>query len=421
MRSGFIAATLLLLTSCGSPAGSQDGNENRPTADRSGSSQVQGSNREHLSEWAVSQSTSGIDGDVLIATKMMQFRDRRTFFQAVVTCKVDARDAAISIISIVGDQQSPDPERSLFVAEVDEFRAGMHERAGLSMQMLGMELNPYVPVGRAKLGTGEVIPLASAFNIHSQSGNLLVLNTDFAISKAVPESSLFSDADPQSRPRRDEINSTAAQIHLLPIVAEVNNGAGTFEILIDSSNELRQVLAACGGEEDLLDESYHQRIAADAVEKQEALEAENERKRVAAQEKRDRDQQLCDMTGGRSCPGESTFKVAPTSTQSEPSRVGASSTADTAGYVDQDSFNMNLPNYPAEALKAGIEGVAIVEVEVSAEGEVLSVRIERSSRNRMLDNAALEAARRWKFHPSTRGGQPITSKVRVPVTFSLSE
>jgi TonB family protein len=38
---------------------------------------------------------------------------------------------------------------------------------------------------------------------------------------------------------------------------------------------------------------------------------------------------------------------------------------------------------------------------------------------RELDRAAVEAVRRWRFAPATRGGQPVEGSVQVPITFNL--
>ena len=38
---------------------------------------------------------------------------------------------------------------------------------------------------------------------------------------------------------------------------------------------------------------------------------------------------------------------------------------------------------------------------------------------RILDNSALEAVRKWKFHPATIGGVKVSSTVKVPVRFTL--
>jgi protein TonB len=87
--------------------------------------------------------------------------------------------------------------------------------------------------------------------------------------------------------------------------------------------------------------------------------------------------------------------------------------------VDISSRAMNPPQYPPSALRAGIEGTVILVVDVDANGNVTGVSVEKSSRNRDLDRAAMQAARRWKFSPSIVNGQPAAGRVRVPVDFNL--
>ena len=55
----------------------------------------------------------------------------------------------------------------------------------------------------------------------------------------------------------------------------------------------------------------------------------------------------------------------------------------------------------------------------STPGNVLNVAVEKSSRNRDLDRAAMDAARKWRFNPAVKNGQPVR-QVRVPVDFKLS-
>ncbi len=57
--------------------------------------------------------------------------------------------------------------------------------------------------------------------------------------------------------------------------------------------------------------------------------------------------------------------------------------------------------------------------DVDATGNVTNVSVEKSSRNRDLDRAAMEAARKWRFNPSTVNGQKAAGRVRVPVNFTL--
>ncbi|HEX7679615.1 MAG TPA: TonB family protein [Thermoanaerobaculia bacterium] len=62
------------------------------------------------------------------------------------------------------------------------------------------------------------------------------------------------------------------------------------------------------------------------------------------------------------------------------------------------------PEFPPVALKARIRGVVSVEVVVSESGDVLCTRNTRLPFG--LDQAAVEAARRWKFRPFIVNGHP---------------
>jgi protein TonB len=78
-----------------------------------------------------------------------------------------------------------------------------------------------------------------------------------------------------------------------------------------------------------------------------------------------------------------------------------------------------MPSYPALARRRGIEGKVVLDVLVSAEGQALSVEIARSSGFSLLDEAARETIRRWRFRPAMRGGEAIEARATVPVQFSL--
>ncbi|WP_157722838.1 energy transducer TonB, partial [Stenotrophomonas pictorum] len=88
--------------------------------------------------------------------------------------------------------------------------------------------------------------------------------------------------------------------------------------------------------------------------------------------------------------------------------------------VDISFKNMNPPRYPPAAFRAGIQGEVILIIDVDANGNVTNVSVEKSSRNRDLDRAAMEAARKWKFNPAQSGGAKAAGRVRVPVNFALS-
>jgi len=57
---------------------------------------------------------------------------------------------------------------------------------------------------------------------------------------------------------------------------------------------------------------------------------------------------------------------------------------------------------------------------VSADGVATQVELERSSGSSMLDAAARETVKSWRFSPARRAGDPIAAWVIVPVVFRLT-
>ncbi len=79
------------------------------------------------------------------------------------------------------------------------------------------------------------------------------------------------------------------------------------------------------------------------------------------------------------------------------------------------------PDYPPEAKRLRQQGVVLLKVEVGADGRAGGVSLERSSGFPLLDQAAIQAVKRWTFEPATVAGLPAASAVDVPIRFSLSE
>ncbi len=77
------------------------------------------------------------------------------------------------------------------------------------------------------------------------------------------------------------------------------------------------------------------------------------------------------------------------------------------------------PAYPRLARRRGWQGEVLLQVRVGSSGKVLTARVERSTGYPVLDRAALEAVRDWRFRPARRGLLPVESEVRVPVRFRL--
>ena len=76
------------------------------------------------------------------------------------------------------------------------------------------------------------------------------------------------------------------------------------------------------------------------------------------------------------------------------------------------------PRYPPASLRRGESGTVLVEARVDASGAVSSVSVANGSGSRLLDRAAMDAVRRWRFEPARSNGQPVAATVRVPIQFS---
>lgn len=77
------------------------------------------------------------------------------------------------------------------------------------------------------------------------------------------------------------------------------------------------------------------------------------------------------------------------------------------------------PGYPRQARRNGWEGRVILVANVTKEGAVSAIRVEQSCGHPILDEAALEAIRQWRFEPALMFGAPVDSTLEIPVVFQL--
>lgn len=103
-----------------------------------------------------------------------------------------------------------------------------------------------------------------------------------------------------------------------------------------------------------------------------------------------------------------------------PDPGGATAASSPPGVEASPAYAENpAPVYPRIARRRGLEGEVWLRVRVSPEGGVFSVEVERSSGHPVLDGAAVEAVRKWRFHPARAGEVPVEGVVRVPIRFEL--
>ncbi|MBL8469369.1 energy transducer TonB [Methyloversatilis discipulorum] len=79
------------------------------------------------------------------------------------------------------------------------------------------------------------------------------------------------------------------------------------------------------------------------------------------------------------------------------------------------------PAYPPMSKRLGEAGRVMLRVTVDANGLPTNVEISKSSGFSRLDDAALEAVRKWKFVPARRGDEAISGgQAFVPIDFGLN-
>lgn len=77
------------------------------------------------------------------------------------------------------------------------------------------------------------------------------------------------------------------------------------------------------------------------------------------------------------------------------------------------------PTYPERARRAGVEGLATVRVRLDPAGTIVAVELAVPSGSRLLDEAALAAARASRFAPATRGQVRVSSEALATYRFEL--
>jgi len=76
------------------------------------------------------------------------------------------------------------------------------------------------------------------------------------------------------------------------------------------------------------------------------------------------------------------------------------------------------PQYTDAARKAKVSGTLVLSLTVMADGSVRDLRIERSLRPD-LDEQALNTVGTWRFQPGTKDGTPVAVRLNVEVSFNL--
>jgi TonB family protein len=79
--------------------------------------------------------------------------------------------------------------------------------------------------------------------------------------------------------------------------------------------------------------------------------------------------------------------------------------------------SMVPPRYPAEAASQGVGGKVNLVIDVDAQGHPADIEVESAEPAGVFDQAAVDAARNWRFEPKIENGKPVASRIRVPLEF----
>ncbi len=75
------------------------------------------------------------------------------------------------------------------------------------------------------------------------------------------------------------------------------------------------------------------------------------------------------------------------------------------------------PVYPLLARQTRVQGVVVMEAVISREGLIESLRVVTG--HPLLNQAALDAVRQWRYRPTMLNGEPVEVITMVTVTFTL--
>jgi len=76
-------------------------------------------------------------------------------------------------------------------------------------------------------------------------------------------------------------------------------------------------------------------------------------------------------------------------------------------------------DYPIRAAREGLQGEVLVRVFISETGDVETVEVLKG--DPILAEAAVAAAKKWKFKPFIRGGKPIKIATKMPFDFAFDD
>jgi protein TonB len=87
--------------------------------------------------------------------------------------------------------------------------------------------------------------------------------------------------------------------------------------------------------------------------------------------------------------------------------------------ADAGQISNPAPAYPSLSRRLREEGLVVLEILIRADGSVGEIKLKASSSFKRLDEAAINAVKRWRYQPATQGGQAIDFWYEQPLEFNL--
>lgn len=89
--------------------------------------------------------------------------------------------------------------------------------------------------------------------------------------------------------------------------------------------------------------------------------------------------------------------------------------------VERPAFKVrpSQPKYPRMAKRKGMEGTVLIEVWLDEDGNQTHRSLLKSSGFELLDGAAMDAVKKWRFNGHEENGVALAHRVRIPVRFNL--
>lgn len=77
------------------------------------------------------------------------------------------------------------------------------------------------------------------------------------------------------------------------------------------------------------------------------------------------------------------------------------------------------PQYPIELRRAGVTGYVEVMMYVDPQGRVMNAEVYKTD-NPAFNQAAIDAAHRWRFEPGVRKGEAVSFRILLPFVFEIN-